>query len=76
MPSLLIIPHEIRDAILETVLLSSRPAPPDVATAAQYRLEPVPRDQSQYAAWAYGPSHTRFERSDYVSNAYPLLLVN
>lgn len=76
MPSLLTIPHEIRDAILETVLLSSRPAPPDVATAAQHRLEPVPRDRLQYAAWGYGSSHTRFERSDYVSNAYPLLLVN
>jgi hypothetical protein len=76
MPSLLTIPHEIRDAILETVLLSSRPAPPDVATAAEHRLEPLSCDRLRCAAWDYGPSHTRFERSDYVSNAYPLLLVN
>lgn len=76
MPALLTLPYEIRDAILVTVLFSSRPAPPDVATAALRRIEPLPRDQSRYAAWPFGLRHTRFERTDYICNAYPLLLVN
>lgn len=76
MPSLLNLPHEIRDAILEIVLLSSRPAPSGVVTAAEHRLEPLSDDQLRYEAWGYGSSHTRFARSDYVSNACPLLLIN
>ena len=82
--TLLTIPPEIRDIIIETTLLSSRP--PDVATAAlaPSRQAAVktwdPHDfrNNPFLAWDYGLYNVKFAKSRAytTSNALPLLLTN
>ena len=79
--SFLTIPPEIRDVIIETALLSSRPAPPDIATAALTRqtvVETWDYRNKPFLAWDYGIRKVKFEKPGayILSNALPLLLTN
>ena len=79
--TLLTIPPEIRDVIIETVLLSSRPAPPDIATAALTRhtvVETWDYRNKPFLAWDYGIRNVKFEKpgAHTTSNALPLFLTN
>ncbi|KAI9836027.1 MAG: hypothetical protein M1819_001638 [Sarea resinae] len=79
MPSLLTIPREIRDNIIELVLCSKRNPPPDIATAARSRRERHRRgipERRGFNTWSYGPSHVEFEQRDCAVDSLPLLLVN
>lgn len=76
--TLLSIPPEIRDVIIETTLLSSRPVPPDITTASitprsavgSLNLSPP------FLSWSYGLRNVKFEENPTDSNASSLLLTN
>ena len=60
MASLLTIPEEIRDKIIEDLLLHEREPPPDVAHAEISHMKGMELDYGQLRSWPYGPSHVRF----------------
>ena len=76
-------PPEIRQKIIEIVLLSSILPPLDHSTAFVSRQE-LPHDwtdgASGFSAWPYGPNSVRFQQLSqdfpFVSQATPLLLTN
>jgi hypothetical protein len=72
MLSLLDIPRELRDHIIELVLCSNRAPPESPSTASQDRFE---LHDIRYISWDYGPTHNKYERQDYITSL-PLLLVN
>ncbi|KZW02731.1 hypothetical protein EXIGLDRAFT_730864 [Exidia glandulosa HHB12029] len=76
MPTLLDLPSEIRDLILELCLLACRAAPIDVASAERTRLAPLSDSCREFRSWSYGPANVRYENTSYTSNALPLLLLN
>ncbi|KAF2498236.1 hypothetical protein BU16DRAFT_615311 [Lophium mytilinum] len=81
MPSLLSIPQELRDNIIELVLSSARLAPPTISSAETTRCTPATSGESGspdsgFMSWPYGPSHVWLEKSVYRSNSYPLSLTN
>lgn len=80
MPSLLSLPREIRDSILELVLFAVRPAP-DVSLAEKTRA-PFTTTSTPWGSvpgfksWSYGPENVHMEQTSYTSNSAPLLRVN
>jgi hypothetical protein len=75
MPSLLNLPRELRDHIIELVLITELSPPAGPSSAASQNRTAI-QDVKQ-AAWDYGPTHVMYEaQPDYVTTSLPLLLVN
>lgn len=73
MDSLLGIPRELRDNIIELILLSTHIPPDYPGTALRHR---VPLIDIDYRSWEYGPCNNLYEKQDFVPASLPLLLVN
>ena len=73
MASLLGIPRELRDNIIELVLLFSHTPPDYPGAALQNRVPLVDIDNR---SWQYGPRNNLYEKQDNVPTSLPLLLVN
>ena len=68
------IPEELRDRIIEFVLLSSRPSPAIVTYAARSGTKRAKRDYN--VSCEYGFKNVLYEESTIISNSYALLLPN
>jgi hypothetical protein len=74
MASLMTIPEELRDTIIELVLLETRIPPPDTAKPGRVAIK---RSKwSGIVSWDYGPSNVFFETTPIRPNSGALLLVN
>ena len=73
MASLLGIPRELRDNIIELVLLFTHTPLDYPGAALQHR---VPLIDIDYRSWEYGPCNNLYEKQDFVPTSLPLLLVN
>lgn len=79
MPSLLTIAKELRDYILELVLLHEREPPLDPASAGDTYSKAFEGrfwDRTPCLSWNYGPSHVRYENQPPPPTARGLLLCN
>ncbi|KAF2500077.1 hypothetical protein BU16DRAFT_235568 [Lophium mytilinum] len=76
MSSLLSIPREIRDSIIELALSSSREPYPSITAAEPTRSTKIVPHRPFFKSWSYGRKHVLFESHSYLSNSLPLLLVN
>jgi hypothetical protein len=75
MASLMTIPEELRDTIIELVLLDKRTPPPDIEMAKPRRA--IKRTRwNGIASWDYGPSNVLFETTPIRTSSGALLLVN
>ena len=74
MPLILTIPREIRDFILELVVLGAR-SPPQHASTLQTRGRALAKDDCSYKTWADGLG-IWYEDPDPKIHAFPILLVN
>jgi hypothetical protein len=78
MATLLSLPRELSDRIIETTLLDEREPPKDTASAQANRMQDrhLPQDGvSGMKSWSYGPSRVRYELST-SDNATSLLLTS
>ena len=82
MPSLLSIPPELVDRIIEIVILTERTPPADVTTAEQNRTPYKSKGWNSNdfprscRSWRYGPQHVRYEKTETRANITGLLLSN
>lgn len=74
MSSLLTIPREIRDQILELVIFSHR-APPKSPTEPPQERASLDNPR-RFSSWSYGPENVKYDQQDIVPNSLSLLLVN
>jgi hypothetical protein len=74
MASLMTLPEELRDTIIELVLLEKRIPPPD--TAKPGRVATKRTRWNGILSWDYGPSNVLFETTPIRPNSGALLLVN
>ena len=75
MPSLLTLPEELRDRIIEDVLLHQRAAPAYRILDERKRTRAAV-DSGHVCAWRYGLQNVRFEQGGTASNATGLLLTD
>jgi hypothetical protein len=71
MPSFLSIPQELRDQIIDTVLLDELKPSQDIKSAEVNRLSANGFKYQQGRSWRYGPSHVRYERQNQNQFGWP-----
>jgi hypothetical protein len=76
MASLLLMPEELLDDIIELVLLDERRPPPDIETATPGRAATQRNRNDGFLSWEYGPSKVRLETHSIPPASNALLLVN
>lgn len=76
MATLMTIPEELRDKIIEDVILAQRSPPRDAASAYSDRTHIARSRSSGIRAWDYGPANVLFEKAPTIPNANGLLLTN
>jgi hypothetical protein len=76
MPSLLSIPQELRDQIIENVIINELKPPEDTKSAELNRSHSTEFDYPLCRSWSYGPQHVRYAKGKMRVNSASLLQVN